>query len=336
MDTLSFSFIIPVYNRPDEIEELLQSFTCVIGIESCEIVIIEDGSTQKSDSVIKSFEEQLNISYYFKENSGPGDSRNYGMHRAKGNYYIILDSDCILPEHYLQAVNTSLKSRYVDCFGGPDTSHKSFTNLQKAIDFSMTSFLTTGGIRGSRNAINKFQPRSFNMGISKKAFLESKGFGKIHPGEDPDLTIRLWNLGYETKFIEEANVYHKRRISFKKFYQQVHKFGLVRPILNKRYPETSKITYWFPLVFIVGFILSILTCIFLKKFELLGLYGFYFVLAFVMSLIKKKNILVSILVIPSIIIQFFAYGYGFLKSYFWIHILNKNPKEQFPKLFFND
>lgn len=336
MEPLDFSFIIPVYNRPDEIKELLDSFVKVKDIKSTEIVIVEDGSNIKSDSIVASFEEQLNIAYYYKANSGPGDSRNYGMQKAKGNYFIILDSDCILPETYLLAVKYSLKSLYVDCFGGPDRSHDSFTNLQKSIDFSMTSLITTGGIRGHKKSVDKFQPRSFNMGISKKAFHDSKGFGKIHPGEDPDLTIRLWKLGYETKFIEDAYVYHKRRISFKKFYQQVHKFGLVRPILNKRYPETSKITYWFPSLFIIGLILSIIIALIFKRYEFVFLFGLYFSLAFIESLIEKKNLNVSILVIPSIIIQFVGYGYGFLKSYFWIHILDRNPKEKFPKLFFKD
>jgi len=210
-----------------------------------EIVIIEDGSTKTSKTIAEAFQKTLNISYFFKDNSGPGDSRNFGMAHAKGNYFIILDSDCILPKHYLKAVEQSLKTEFVDCFGGPDAAHESFSNLQKAINFSMTSVITTGGIRGNKNSVGKFQPRSFNMGLSKKAFQESKGFGRIHPGEDPDLSIRLWNLGYQTKLIPEAFVYHKRRISWSNFYKQVHKFGMVRPILNKWHPSTKKITYWF-------------------------------------------------------------------------------------------
>ena len=336
MEVLDFSFIIPVFNRPDEIKELLESFLKVKGIESTEIVIVEDGSNIKSETIIASYANRLNITYYYKNNSGPGDSRNYGMQRARGNYFIILDSDCILPEDFLLAVKDSLKALYVDCFGGPDRSHDSFTNLQKAIDFSMTSLITTGGIRGNKKSVDKFQPRSFNMGLSKKAYNDSGGFGKIHPGEDPDLTIRLWDLGYDTKFIENAYVYHKRRISFKKFYQQVHKFGLVRPILNKRYPQTSKITYWFPSIFIFGFLASVIIGHVFNSFNFLAFYAIYFILAFILSLVQKKSVLVSIMVIPSIVIQFFGYGYGFLKSYFWIHLLDKNPREKFPKLFFKD
>jgi glycosyltransferase involved in cell wall biosynthesis len=333
MNNLNFSFIIPVFNRPQEIKELLESMVVINGIDKVEIVIIEDGSTQKSDEIINTFKEKLTISYYYKENSGPGASRNYGMQRAKGNYFIILDSDCILPKQYLDEVQSSLNTKYVDCFGGPDSSHKSFSNLQKAIDFSMTSFITTGGIRGHKNAVNKFQPRSFNMGISKKAFIASGGFGRIHPGEDPDLTIRLWKLDYKTKLIDKAYVFHKRRISFKKFFQQVNKFGLVRPILNKWHPKTSKITYWFPTVFCIGLIIAIIVSL-NKRLELLYGYLLYFIVAFLVSFFKTKKLIVSLLVIPSILIQFLGYGYGFIKSYFWIHIMNKIPEEKFPKLFF--
>ena len=331
--SLQYSFIIPVYNRPDEIQELLQSFEALKGDILYEIVIVEDGSTKASKDVIDTFSNKLNISYFFKENSGPGASRNFGMRQAKGNYFIILDSDCILPKQYLTEVERSLNADYVDCFGGPDAAQDSFSNLQKAINFSMTSFITTGGIRGNKNSVDKFQPRSFNMGLSKKAFEDSKGFGRIHPGEDPDLSIRLWNLGYKTKLIPEAYVYHKRRISWENFYKQVNKFGLVRPILNKWHPSTKKVTYWFPTIFSLGFILAV----FLFAFEFKGLligYALYFVITFLLALFNTKNLIVSILVIPAILIQFFGYGYGFLKSTIAVSMLNKNPETHFPKLFF--
>ena len=335
MQTFSFSFIIPVYNRPDEIRELLQSLVLVEGIHEVEIVIIEDGSTQSAQSIIDTFSKRLQISYFFKENTGPGDSRNYGMQRAKGNYFIVLDSDCILPSHYLLEVKHSLEEAYVDCYGGPDSAHNSFSSLQKAIDFSMTSFITTGGIRGHKNAVDKFQPRSFNMGISKEAFLKSNGFGSIHPGEDPDLTIRLWKLGFKTKLISKAYVYHKRRISFNKFYQQVQKFGMVRPILNAWHPETQKLTYWFPTLFCIGFIIALLACLF-GIFEILYIYGIYFFVAFTTCLFTKKSLMVALFAIPAICIQFMGYGYGFIKSYIHIHILGKNPEKAFPRLFFKN
>lgn len=330
---LQFSFIIPVYNRPDEIEELLQSFVELKTAINYEIVIVEDGSNITSKTIVETYKSKLDISYYFKENSGPGDSRNFGMQHAKGNYFIILDSDCILPNNYLNEVEKSLKTNYVDCFGGPDAAHHSFTNLQKAINFSMTSFITTGGIRGGKNSVDTFQPRSFNMGISKEAFLVSKGFGRIHPGEDPDLSIRLWNLGFKTKLIPQAYVYHKRRISWRKFYQQVYKFGLVRPILNKWHPSTKKITYWFPTLFCIGFLISVLLLFFKIKWVILA-YILYFVIALVTALISTKSIVVALLSLVAISIQFFGYGFGFLKSTIAIGVFNKNPETYFPKLFF--
>ncbi len=327
------SFIIPVFNRPDEVKELLNSFTTLNGEKDFEVVIIEDGSAITSKTVVGSFSDRLNISYYYKENSGPGDSRNYGMKLAKGNYFIILDSDCILPKNYLNEVFKSLNLNYADCFGGPDAAHSSFTNLQKAINFSMTSFITTGGIRGKKSSVNKFQPRSFNMGLSKVAFIATKGFGNIHPGEDPDLSIRLNKLKFETKLIPDAYVYHKRRISWTKFYKQVYKFGSVRPILNYWYPETKKITYWFPTLFCLGLLASVV--LFISGIELpLKIYGLYFIASFVIAAISTKNSIVSILSIIAIIIQFFGYGYGFLKSTLILNFSNKDIKQQFPDLFF--
>lgn len=233
----------------------------------------------------------------------------------------------------MNEVVESLKTTFVDCFGGPDAAHESFTNLQKAINFSMTSFITTGGIRGNKNSVDTFQPRSFNMGLSKAAFEASKGFGRIHPGEDPDLSIRLWNLGYKTKLIPEAFVYHKRRISWKMFYKQVNKFGLVRPILNKWHPATKKLTYWFPSLFSLGLLASIL-CFLINVRVLLFAYLLYFLAAFLLALFSAKRVGVALLVIPAILIQFFGYGCGFIKSTYAVSFLNKEPEAYFPNLFF--
>ena len=331
---IQFSFIIPVFNRPDEIQELLDSFVKLDTALKYEIVIIEDGSTITSEAIVNSYQERLNIAYFKKSNSGPGDSRNFGMSKATGNYFIILDSDCILPSQYLNEVEKSLNENFVHCFGGPDSSHDSFSDIQKAINFSMTSFITTGGIRGHKKSVNTFQPRSFNMGLSKEAFLKSKGFGEIHPGEDPDLSIRLWNLGYKTKLIAEAYVFHKRRISWSKFYKQVNKFGLVRPILNQWHPETKKITYWFPTLFVFGFILSVFLWAILSLKVPLLLFGGYFLVAFVLALLSTKSLKIAILSLLAIAIQFVGYGSGFLKSTILVNFLKRHPEETFPDLFF--
>lgn len=333
MSNLSFSFIIPVYNRPEEIDELLNSFTQLEGSHEYEIVIVEDGSDNDCKHIIERYDSRLNISYYFKANSGPGSSRNYGMQNAKGNYFIILDSDVLLPKDYLSNVYRSLNAEYVDCYGGPDASHSSFSDIQKAIDFTMTSFITTGGIRGGKTQLQKFQPRSFNMGISKAAFKASNGFGNIHPGEDPDLTIRLWGLGFKTTLIPEAFVYHKRRISFRKFATQVYKFGLVRPILNIWHPSTSSIVFWFPTVFALGLVASIIMAVFGVLWPLY-LYGIYLIVLVVLAFAKTLHIKTAFLSVIAALIQFFGYGYGFLKSNIAIHLLKKNPEQHFPKLFF--
>ncbi|MCA0133082.1 glycosyltransferase [Winogradskyella alexanderae] len=333
MEKLSFSFIIPVFNRPHEVEELLECFTKIPG--AYEIVIVEDGSVKTSEHVVRAYEERLNIAYYFKPNTGPGDSRNYGMRKAQGNYFIILDSDVLLPTNYLEEVKTFLTHNYVDCYGGPDASHPSFTNLQKAISFAMTSFITTGGIRGQKKQVNKFQPRSFNMGISKKAFLASEGFGSIHPGEDPDLSLRLVKLGFATALIPNAIVFHKRRISWSKFYTQVNKFGLVRPILNTWHPNSASLVYWFPTMFILGLVVAILLALLNITMLFFYIYAIYFSLAFAVALIESRSLGVAMQAIIAIVVQFFGYGYGFLKSSFYISLLRKKPEHQFPQLFFD-
>ncbi|WP_400079410.1 glycosyltransferase [Winogradskyella sp. R77965] len=333
MKDINFSFIVPVYNRPDEIEELLESFSNLDGHHHYEIVIVEDGSNNTSEAVVNSFKTKLDISYYYKSNTGPGDSRNYGMQKAKGNYFIILDSDVILPSHYLSEVKTFLENSYYECFGGPDAAHSSFTSIQKAINFAMTSFITTGGIRGGKQQVEDFQPRSFNMGLSKKAFLASGGFGKIHPGEDPDLSLRLHKLGYKTTLIENAYVYHKRRVSWSKFYKQVYKFGMVRPILNQWHPSSKSLVYWYPTFFSLGLIVSILLLVFSIALPIY-LYLIYFALAFVLAFISNKNLIVAFQALLAIIIQFFGYGYGFLKSTFNLEVMGKKPEETFPQLFF--
>ena len=335
---MNFSIIIPVYNRPEEIKELLDSLLLTTYSNDYEIVIVEDGSTISSKEVVEKFSDKLNISYYNKENTGPGDSRNYGMLRAKGDYFILFDSDCIIPNTYLSVIEKELTTNYVDCFGGPDKALKSFSNIQKAINFAMTSFLTTGGIRGGSERIDKFQPRSFNMGISKKAFETSKGFGNIHPGEDPDLTIRLWKLGFKTRLFSTAFVYHKRRIDWEKFSLQVSKFGKARPILNQRYPQYSKITYWFPAFFMLGLIASVIVLFVCYDWPFndwpLKLYFLYFVVIFIVSSIQNKNPLIGLLSIVAVWKQFKGYGFGFLTSFFKVAIMRQRPETAFPDLFF--
>ena len=276
------------------------------------MAIIEDGSNKSSEEIVEKYENQLDLKYFYKENSGAGASRNYGMQQATGNYFIILDSDVIVPPQYLSEVKKALKNNFTDAFGGPDAAHKSFTDLQKAINYSMTSVLTTGGIRGKKKGVGKFQPRSFNLGLSEVAFSKTNGFSKMKTGEDIDLTFRLWENGFETQLIDKAFVYHKRRSTIRQFFKQTYSFGAARPILNKKYPETAKITYWFPSLFIIGFDISVLFAIF-GYWQLVAFYGFYFTLLFIDTLIQNKNIKVAFFKHYYLIYAVYRLWFGFFR-----------------------
>jgi glycosyltransferase involved in cell wall biosynthesis len=305
-----------VYNRPKEIDELLESITQQDFQDAFEVIIVEDGSTQKSDNIVKNYQHQLDLKYFFKENSGAGASRNFGMQKATGNYFIVLDSDVIVPKGYLSEVKKVLQENYTDAFGGPDAAHSSFTAMQKAINYSMTSFLTTGGIRGKKNGVGRFQLRSFNLGLSKKAFESTNGFSKMKTGEDIDLTFRLWQLGFKTQLIPEAFVYHKRRSTLKQFFKQTYAFGTARPILNKKYPESAKITFWFPSLFTLSFLASIVA--FYNSYPLFILpFFFYFIGLLFDSFRQSFSLQVAALSIFTSLTQFFGYGLGFLKSQFF-------------------
>lgn len=350
---LFFSLIIPVFNRPEEIGELLESLAVQTYDRPFEIVIVEDGSTLPAEQTIVDFmarhsryTQRLTITYLKKPNSGPGSSRNFGMARAKGNYFIILDSDCLLPPQYLNTVEGALKDDFVHCYGGPDAAHESFSLVQKAINYAMTAVLTTGGIRGNRRlatagteeegdsiSYRGFQPRSFNMGLSKSVFEATGGFGNIHPGEDPDLTFRVWEMGYMTRLIPEAFVFHKRRVNWNTFYVQVKKFGMVRPILNRRFPKTAKMTYWFPTFFCLGFFVALIFYYLGIRLPLLT-YGIYFVLVFIDSLLKNRSLSIALLSLLAVGIQFIGYGFGFLTSTLLINFSDKNAEKLFPQLFF--
>ena len=309
----SFSIIIPVYNRPNEIDELLGSLTKQDFSDDFEVLIIEDGSTIKSDIIVEKYKLQLNIKYFFKENTGAGASRNFGMQRASGDYFIILDSDVILPPQYLSEVKKALEINFTHAFGGPDAAHKSFTPLQKAINYAMTSILTTGGIRGKNQAVVEFQPRSFNFGLSKIAFEKTQGFSKMKNGEDIDLTFRLWKNGFDTQLLDKAFVYHKRRSSLQEFFKQTYGFGSTRPILNKKYPETAKLFYWFPSLFIIGFDSSIIAALFDYP-HAFCLFLVYLLFIFLDALIQNRNLKVALLSIVAVYTQFAGYGLGYLKA----------------------
>ncbi len=315
-----YSIVIPVFNRPIEIDELLHSLTKQT-FTNFEVIIVEDGSFEKCDTIIDKYRDKLDIQYFFKPNSGQGFSRNYGFERAKGDYYIVFDSDCLIPPHYFTAVEKALKEQPLDAYGGPDKAHDSFTTIQKAISYSMTSPFTTGGIRGSKKHVGTFHPRSFNMGISKVVFEKTKGYIIPFKGEDIEFSIRIIKNGFKTGLIENAYVYHKRRTSLSQFYKQLHFFGTARINISRFFPKELKLIHALPAFFVIGLIVYLLLPIF--NFTLFKLATFilviYYSAIFIDATIKYKSISVGLTSIATSFVQLTGYGIGFLKE-LWVKI----------------
>lgn len=320
---INLSIVIPVYNRPTEVDELLRSLSNQTN-KNFEVIIVDDGSTIKCDNQVEKYKSLLNIKYFYKQNSGPGPTRNYGTEKANGNYIIYLDSDCVLPTHYIQTIQDRLRKKFVDAFGGPDRADRNFSILQKSINYAMTSFLTTGGIRGGGEKLDKFYPRSFNMGYSREVFEKTGGFSSMRFGEDIDMSIRIINHGFKTELIKDAYVYHKRRTNFKQFFKQVFNSGIARINLFKRHPGSLKIVHTFPSLFLVGVLLLIILSIFISAYFIIPLI-LYTILLFIDSSFRNKNIFVGLISICASYIQLIGYGAGFLVA-FWKRILFSNAE----------
>ncbi|NDV47176.1 glycosyltransferase [Paludibacter sp. 221] len=326
-----FSLIIPVYNRPDEIKELLESLTLQTD-KNFEVIVVEDGSTISSEGVVCSFEKNLSISYYFTPNGGPGKARNYGATKATGEYLIVLDSDCIIPPHYIENVTKELKSTNADAFGGPDRAADNFTPVQKAINYSMTSFFTTGGIRGGKKKMDKFYPRSFNMGIRRSVYEQLGGFANMRFGEDIDFSIRLYNANYKVCLFPSAWVYHKRRTDWRKFFRQVYNSGIARINLYLKYPESLKPVHLLPAAFTVGVLLLIVAGAICAWF--LAPILLYIVLLFADATIQTRSLKIGFLSIIAAFVQLTGYGSGFLYATWRRLILKKNEFSAFNKNFY--
>jgi len=328
---IRFSIIIPVYDRPEEVRELLESLSLQTQ-KNFEILLIEDGSTQKCDQVAEEYKSKLEIKYFFKENSGRSITRNYGMERASGDYFILFDSDCIIPPQYFETLNQALQDDYTDAFGGPDNANESFTSMQKAINYSMTSFFTTGGIRGGREAMGKFHPRSFNMGLSKEVFEKVGGFENMF-GEDIDLSIRIIKAGFKTRLLKNVFVYHKRRVSLKKFYKQVYTFGMARITLFKKYPDSLKLVHALPSLMLLMGLSVVVLAIFLCYWFLIPIAA-YLVIIFLDSLFKNKKLYIAALSIITSFIQIAGYGTGFLLAFVKKVIFGKKDSDDFIQRFY--
>ncbi len=344
---MKYSIIVPVYNRPDEVDELLQSL-CSQKLKDFEVIIVEDGSQKACKDVCNKYADILDLHYYYKENSGPGQSRNYGAERASGQWLIVLDSDVVLPADYLSAVDAELSATACDAWGGPDAAHPSFTPVQKAISYSMTSFFTTGGIRGGKAKLDKFYPRSFNMGIRRDVYRQLGGFSKMRFGEDIDFSYRIVEAGYKTRLLPSAWVWHKRRTDFRKFFRQVYNSGIARINLSKRHPGTLKLVHLLPMVFTLGVIGLVLVS---AVGRVLMHYDdphrwywlcaapwlpilFYSAVIFVDSSLRNRSVRVGLLSIPAAFVQLMGYGFGFLESWWKRCVLKQDEFTAFEKNFY--
>ncbi len=317
---MRYSIIIPVYNRIDEVRDLLESLA-VSTDKDFEVIIVEDGSTAPCKDAVDEYADRLDVKYYYKENEGRSIARNYGMERASGEYFIFFDSDCVIPPDYFATVTESLSKTPLDCFGGPDAAHESFTDVQKAINYSMTSFLTTGGIRGGKIKLEKFVPRTFNMGFSRKVYDTVGGFREMF-SEDIDMSTRIRLAGFSIGLIPDAKVWHKRRVDFRKFFRQVYVFGMSRVTLKLLYPDSLKVVHLLPSAFVVGSLVLILLGIFVSRWWIVPLLV-YFAAIFVCALVSTKSIKIAALALPASIIQLSGYGLGFIKAFFTKIILRR-------------
>lgn len=329
---MRYSLIIPVYNRPNEVDELLRSLS-VQKRDDFEVIIVEDGSSVPCREVVARYQEALPALYYYeKENSGPGQSRNYGAARSSGEYLIVLDSDVLVPPGYFEAVDRELASAPADAFGGPDRADDSFTPVQKAISYSMTSFFTTGGIRGGKKQMDKFYPRSYNMGVRREVYEKLGGFSKMRFGEDIDFSIRIFQNGYSCRLFPEAWVYHKRRTDFRKFFRQVYNSGIARINLYKKYPDSLKLVHLLPAVFTVGVCLLLLgsSLTFFSPALLL----LYALLILFDATGKTGSLKIGILSVMAAFVQLLGYGCGFLSAWWKRCVRGQDEFAAFEKTFY--
>lgn len=332
IEKLKYSIIVPVFNRPDEVGELLDSLSHQ-EMKDFEVVVVEDGSNVTCKDVCDQYAGILDLFYYYKDNSGPGQSRNYGAARAHGDWLIVLDSDVVLPDNYLKAVDDELAHLDCDAWGGPDAAHPSFTPVQKAISYSMTSFFTTGGIRGGKTKLDKFFPRSYNMGIRRNVYQQLGGFSKMRFGEDIDFSYRIVEAGFKTRLLPAAWVWHKRRTDFRKFFRQVYNSGIARINLEKRHPGTMKLVHLLPTVFTVGTIALLLLAPWTSGWSLLPLF-LYALLLCLDSAIANRSLRVGMLSIPAAFVQLMGYGLGFIESWWKRCILKRNEFSAFDETFY--
>ncbi len=326
-----YSFIIPVYNRPDELHELLGTIA-IQSFNDFEVVVVEDGSSIKSEAVCNEFSNRFSIHYVYQANTGPGPARNTGAEKAQGRWLIFLDSDCMLPPNYLEIVDKEADCEEFDCFGGPDKAHPTFNTIQKAIGYAMSSVLTTGGIRGAREKLDIFYPRSYNLGVRKSVFMAMQGFSTMRFGEDLDFSMRLLEKGYSTRLIRKAFVFHKRRNNFRSFFKQIFNSGIARINLEFRHPNTIKPVHWLPALFVLGHIMLIAAAIKFPALLLTLLIVPAIIFAHALSVTKEFR--TSLWAVVATFVQTIGYGLGFLKALVLRGIFRKKEFHDFERNFY--
>jgi len=329
---MQLSIVVPVFDRPSEVKDLLESLAGQTDTEF-EVLIVEDGSAVRCEREVKAFEERLDISYIYKENSGPGPSRNMGSERSSGDYLIFLDSDCVLPPGYIETVKRELSADYADAFGGPDSARADFTPIQRAINYSMTSFFTTGGIRGGNEKMEKFHPRSFNMGYSRRVFERTGGFSAMRFGEDIDMSIRIINQGFRTRLIKEAYVYHRRRTNLRRFFKQVYNSGIARINLYRRHPHSLKVVHLAPAIFTIGVTMIWVLSLCWSPYFLL-LLAFHAAFIGLDAAVRNRSITIGLLAIAASYIQLIGYGLGFIHAFIARIVLRKGEFAMFQRSFY--
>lgn len=321
-----FSIIVPVYNRPDEMADLLQSMAAQSD-KGFEAVVVEDGSTVPCREVCERFaSEGLAVNYFYKDNEGRSIARNHGMDRARGSYFIFVDSDCVLPTDYIASLRKALSRNYTDCFGGPDAAHSSFTSTQKAINYSMTSFLTTGGIRGGKVQLEKFVPRTFNMGFSREVYESVGGFREMF-SEDIDMSTRIRLNGYGITLFRGVVVYHKRRLGWKKFWRQVHVFGMSRITLRLLYPDSLKPVHTLPALFVVSNVVMVVLAILFSWLWILPL-ALYLLAVWISAIVSTRSFTIGCKAVLASVIQLWGYGTGFIRAFVWKILLRHGRDEK--------
>jgi len=338
-----FSIIIPSFNRVDEITALLVSMEELRFPRSqFELIIADDGSTDETLHFIKSYSSAsgLNLILVSQSNQGPGAARNLGVAAASGDFFIFIDSDVTVPGHWLEEISKQLQLEGGQAFGGPDTYRDDFPALLKAINHSMNSFLTTGGLRGKKGkSLARYYPRSFNMGLSRALWEKTGGFSKLRHGQDIEFSHRLHQAGAKILFIPKAFVFHKRRTSLKKFFKQVFNWGVARINLYKMNPSMLEPLHALPAVASAGYLLLSLMAFFhpvLKQIWLVfSAFGLLLLLFSSAQALRQYRSIAVALYVPLVIpIQIFGYGIGFIYNFIRRVIFRKNLTTGFLKNYY--